>query len=353
MKILITGVAGFVGSHLAVKIANTSDQITLIGIDNLSRRGSENNLPLLRKLDCQFIHGDIRHVDDVAALPKADWIVDCAANPSVLAGVEGGSAQVVGHNLIGTLNLLEKCRKEGCGFLMLSTSRVYSIESLCSIPLREKETRLTPDLSQPLPLGFSSKGINETFSKQSPISLYGATKLASEVMALEYASAYHFPIWINRCGLIAGAGQFGNISQGTFSFWVYHWILGKPLSYISFGGQGKQVRDCLCPEDLARLVCLQIAQPDKEAPKVVNVGGGTDQSMSLKELSQYCREKLNIDREIASVPQTRPFDIPYYVTDNTLVQQIWGWQPEIGVKEIIDAIIAWAQANQSVIASGF
>ena len=353
MKILITGVAGFVGSNLAVHMANTWENVSLIGIDNLSRRGSENNLPLLKQLDCQFIHGDIRNLADVAALPKVDWIVDCAANPSVLAGVGGGSAQVVGHNLIGTLNLLEKCRQESCGFLILSTSRVYSIAALSRIPLKEEETRFEVDLTQPLPPGFSAKGINETFSTEAPISLYGATKLASEVMALEYAATYQFPIWINRCSLIAGAGQFGNISQGTFAFWVYHWLLGKKLSYISFGGQGKQVRDCLCPEDLARLVCLQITQPDKEAPKVVNVGGGVEQSMSLKELSQYCQEQMKITRKIGSIPETRPFDIPYFIADNTLVQKSWGWQPKIGVKENIDAIIAWAKANQSVIASGF
>ena len=119
MKILITGIAGFVGSRLAEYLAEAIDGLELVGIDNLSRRGSETNLPLLKKIGCNFIHGDIRNKDDIAALPSVDWIIDCAANPSVLAGITGGTSQLVGHNLIGTLNLLEKCRQDGSGFLLL------------------------------------------------------------------------------------------------------------------------------------------------------------------------------------------------------------------------------------------
>lgn len=268
MKILITGVAGFVGSRLAEAIANAMEGVTLVGIDNLSRRGSETNLPLLRKIDYQFIHGDVRSVDDIAELPKVDWIIDCAANPSVLAGIRGGSTQLVGHNLIGTLNLLEKCRRDSSGFLMLSTSRVYSIKALCSIALKEEKFRFIPDGSQGFPIGFSSNGISEASSTIAPILLYGATKLASEMMALEYASTFEFPVGIDRCGVIARAGQFDKIDQGIFSFWIYQWMLGKQLSYIGFGGGGKQLRDFLCPQNLARLICMQLAQPDKNVPKL-------------------------------------------------------------------------------------
>jgi CDP-paratose 2-epimerase len=353
MKILITGAAGFVGSRLAEAIANSIENTELIGIDNLSRRGSETNLAFLNKLGCKLVHGDIRVNDDVSELPKVDWILDCAANPSVLAGINGGTSQLVGHNLIGTLNLLEKCRRDRCGFLMLSTSRVYAINSLLAIKLKDNGDRFTPDLAQAMPIGFSELGVSENFSTAAPISLYGATKLASEVMALEYAAMFDFPLWIDRCGVIAGAGQFGKPDQGIFSFWIYQWLLGKPLKYIGFGGEGKQVRDFVCPEDLGRLIHMQLTQPDRNAPKIVNVGGGNDRAMSLKELSSYCRTTLGNDCAISSVPETRTFDIPYYVTDNSMVTQTWGWQPEIKMTNTLAAIASWAKANRVLIESGF
>lgn len=326
---------------------------TIIGIDNLSRRGSETNLPLLKSLGCKFIHGDVRSVDDIAALPRIDWILDCAANPSVLAGVEGGSAQVVGHNLIGTLNLLEKCRRDASGFLMLSTSRVYSIQNLLKIPLKESASRFEPDTAIPFPAGFSLNGVSEMFSTESPISLYGATKLASEILALEYASAYDFPVWINRCGVVAGAGQFGKVDQGIVSFWIYQWMLGRPVSYIGFGGTGKQVRDFFSPEDLGRLICMQLKQPSKDAPKVVNVGGGKEYSLSLSELSKYCSQRFRVEREIKPEPKARPFDVPYYVTDNSFVNKTWDWKPETKPTEILDSIADWAHNNRMLFENGF
>jgi CDP-paratose 2-epimerase len=172
-------------------------------------------------------------------------------------------------------------------------------------------------------------------------------------MALEYAYAYDFPIWINRCGVIAGAGQFGKIDQGIFSFWIYQWMLERPLSYIGFGGTGKQVRDFISPEDLAGLICLQIGQPRQNAPKVVNVGGGKEYSLSLRELSRYCAERMGVQREIKSEPQTRPFDVPYYVTDNSLVHKAWNWKPETKPTDVLDSIIDWAHANRPLIENGF
>ena len=285
MRILVTGICGFFGSHVATDLKASFADAEVVGIDNLIRRGSETNLAALKRLGCVVHHGDIRVADDVAALPTCDWIVDCAANPSVLAGVQGGTAQLVGHNLVGTLHLLEKCRRDGAGLVIVSSSRVYSIEALNAIPLVESETRFVVDENQPLPAGLSSHGVSELFSTRAPVSLYGGTKLASEIMALEYASTFGLPLWINRCGVIAGPGQFGRIDQGIFSYWIYRWQLGRPLSYIGFGGQGFQVRDFIAPRDLTRLLDLQLRNPLADAPRILNVGGGPDRSMSLLELS--------------------------------------------------------------------
>jgi CDP-paratose 2-epimerase len=355
MKILITGVAGFVGSRLAQFLKTHLSNIELIGIDNLSRRGSETNLSLLKELGVKFIHGDIRVKDDVEDLPDTDWMLDCAANPSVLAGINGGTSQLVQHNLTGTLHLLEKCRKSKAGFILLSTSRVYGINELNALPLKAAANRFELDSTQALPYGFTAQGVTESFPTTAPVSLYGATKLASEVMALEYALTFNFPIWINRCGVIAGPGQFGKIDQGIFSFWIYNWMLGKPLDFIGYGGEGKQVRDLMHPEDLGLLLLKQLTfgQNDGSKPSILNAGGGLASSYSLKELNDYCAQHFGQPKTIGSEKDTRPFDLPYYVTDNSLAMKHWDWCPIKTREQILKEIASWAKEYKEKIVSNF
>jgi len=353
MKILITGAAGFAGSGIARFFKENSSGVTLYGMDNLSRRGSEFNLPLLKKLDCKFFHGDVRNKEDTDDLPQADWIIDCAANPSVLAGLDGGSLGLVNNNLTGTINLLEKCRKDHTGFVMLSTSRVYSINELIKVPLAETGDRFEVDEKGVFPAGFSSLGVTENFSTAAPISLYGSTKLASEILALEYHYTFGFPVRINRCGVIAGPGQFGKIDQGIFSFWIYNWIMNKPLSYIGFHGTGHQVRDLFSPDDLGALLVSQLNDPARKAPLIINAGGGLQSSMSLKELNHFCREHFGFEKEIQVNKTDRPFDIPYYVTDNTAAGKYWNWQPAQSKERLLNDILVWGLENKSLIESGF
>src|ERR1700719_913301 len=140
MKLLITGICGFVGSALAGIFLEQQENLSIFGIDNLMRAGSEGNRARLRGMGVQFFHGDIRAASDVDALPAADWVVDAAANPSVLAGVDSrtSSRQLVEHNLFGTVNLLEYCKAHRAGFILLSTSRVYSIAPLAALPVEVK-----------------------------------------------------------------------------------------------------------------------------------------------------------------------------------------------------------------------
>ncbi len=353
MRVLITGAAGFVGSQLAEALRAACAGLKLFGIDNLSRKGSEINLARLARAECAFIRGDIGRADDVRNLPAADWIVDCAADPSVQGGINSSSERLVSDNLIGTLNLLEKCRRDHCGFVMLSTSRVYSIHDLRAIPLSGSPARFDLDPAGKYPAGLTLSGISEKFSTDSPLSLYGATKRASEIMALEYAAAFGFPVWIDRCSNIAGPGQFGKPDQGIYSFWVYQWLLGRPLRYTGFGGEGKQVRDLLDVADLARLVVQQVTRPAPKAPQIVNVGGGAERSISLKELSAFCGTALKVSREVVSEPDTHAFDIPYFVTDNRAVSEHWGWHPEIRLDETLRSIVEWAREHRSQIESGF
>ena len=121
------------------------------------------------------------------------------------------------------------------------------------MPLRVADQAFAFDTAAAAPGGCSAAGIAEDFSTVAPISLYGATKLASEALALEYGHTYNLPVIVNRCGVLAGEGQFGVAEQGIFSFWIRAYAV-RPLKYIGFDGTGHQVRDALHPDDLTELI---------------------------------------------------------------------------------------------------
>jgi len=352
VKILITGICGYVGSRIAARLAASAGGLELCGVDNLSRRGSETNLAFLEKTGVKFFHGDVRLPDDLNALPAADWVIDCAANPSVMAGSVPGSgatsAQVAATNLTGTLNLLEYCKNKGSGLILLSTSRVYSAAALNALPLRAAATRLTPAGSR-FPAGFSRHGVAEQFSTAAPLSIYGGTKLASEIMAQEYAHAFGFPLWINRSGVIGGPGQFGKADQGIFSFWACSYALGARPKFIGYGGAGKQVRDWVSAEEIADLLLKQLRKPAAKAPRIVNVGGGADNAMSLKELDAFCADFFGAAGKTEGVAATRPYDVPYYVTDARLAQKHWGWRPATTCTARLEKTCRWARENSDLI----
>ena len=246
------------------------------------------------------------------------------------------------HNLLGTINLLEYCKKHKAGLTILSTSRVYSAEELANISVRKSKDRYQFQSSEVL--GISELGISEKFPTTAPISLYGASKLASEQLILEYSNAFDFPIWINRCGVLAGAGQFGKVDQGIFSFWVHSFKEKKPLKYIGYGGTGFQVRDGLHPSDLVPLLMRQIYEPNLDAPKVVNLGGGIENSLSLKELSNWCEKRFGTN-EIFSSHEQRPMDAPWIVMDSSVAQNTWNWKPTVGIDEILEEIANFADEH--------
>lgn len=346
MKILITGISGFAGTTLANALLETESGLEIFGMDNFSRAGSEQNRRSLAASSIDFRHGDIRLASDFEALPKVDWVIDVAANPSVLAGVDGkiSSRQLIEHNLIGTINILEYCKLHGAGLILLSTSRIYSIQALSKIPIVAKRDRFQLATTKSLPQGLSPAGIDETFSTAPPVSLYGSTKLASETLALEYGDALSFPVWINRCGVLAGAGQFGRADQGIFSFWINSWLRRRPIKYIGFGGKGHQVRDCLHPRDLVPLFQKQMAAGMTESPRVFNIGGGIDNAISLAELSNWCHDRLG-PHEVATEPHNRKFDIPWMVMDSTLASETWKWLPRTSLEDILEEILLHAEKN--------
>jgi CDP-paratose 2-epimerase len=346
MKILITGICGFAGSAIAESLLERRAGLSITGIDNLMRPGSEGNRLRLRKLGIAVIHGDIRSASDVAALPAADWVVDAAANPSVLAGVRGGfsSRQLFEHNLGALVNVLEFAKMHGAGLSLLSSSRVYSIPALASLPLRTEGNRFVLDETAKLPSGLTLDGIGRGFSTAPPISLYGSTKLASEVVALEYGEAFGFPVWIARCGVLAGAGQFGTPDQGIFSYWINAHLRRRPLRYIGFGGTGRQVRDVFHPRDLAGLLDAQMSCSRAGGQRVYPAGGGNANAMSLAELTAWCDARFGAFAPAAGAVD-RPYDIPWVVMDSCDAGRDFGWKVETPAAALLEEIARHAEDN--------
>jgi CDP-paratose 2-epimerase len=339
MRILITGVCGFVGGALAEYLVKRVEGVRVAGMDNLMRPGAETNRARLQRLGVEFIHGDLRSASDVAALPACDWVIDAAANPSVLAGLSGAgsSRRLFEHNLAAFGNLLEYCREHKAGLLLLSSSRVYSIPALAAIPLRVHEQAFTLDPAAPQPCGLTAAGIGVDFSTAAPVSLYGATKLASEIMALEYGAAFDFPVWITRCGVLAGAGQFGTPVQGIFAYWVNAHLRRRPLCYIGFNGAGCQTRDAFHPRDLAALLIAQMRTARRDGQRIYTAGGGTANAMSLAQLTAWCDQRFGRHAPFVDLA-SRPYDIPWVVMDNAAARRDFGWDIETPLPAILDEI---------------
>lgn len=347
MKLLITGACGFVGSTLARALLDTGRPYEILGLDNFIRPGSEENREELKRRGVKLIHGDIRQASDLDPLPSVDFVIDAAANPSVLAGVDGrtSSRQLVEHNLLGTVNMLEYCKAHRAGFLLLSTSRVYSIAPLAQLPVEVANHAFRPQSDAPFPVGLTAEGLDETFATTAPVSLYGATKLASESLALEYGETFQFPVFINRCGVLAGARQFGRPDQGIFAYWLNSYLRRRPLKYIGFGGHGHQVRDCLHPRDLVSLLEKQFSAGTVPSEhRRINCSGGAASAMSLRQLSEWCAAEFG-EHAVTADPKPRAFDIPWIILDSTQASKIWNWQPLIGTPEILSEIAAHARAH--------
>ncbi len=344
MKILITGIAGFAGSKIASGLISFHPNFEIFGLDNFSRKGTEQNIHQLFKDGINIIRGDIRSQSDLDTLQAVDWVIDCAANPSVLAGLDGNSSsrQVMEHNLLGTINLLEYCKRYKSGLILLSTSRVYSALELANLPVEPLNDRF--EVKKANAPGFSEQGISEEFPTSAPISLYGSSKLASEQLILEYGYNFDFPVWINRCGVLAGAGQFGKADQGIFSYWIHSFKEKSPLKYIGFNGSGHQVRDALHPQDLVPLLSRQLMEPSWDAPKIINVGGGIENSMSLKQLSEWSEMRFGPNKVIPSA-ESRPMDAPWIVMDSTVTQNAWNWSVKTKLEQILIEIADHAEKN--------
>ncbi|MBF0212799.1 MAG: NAD-dependent epimerase/dehydratase family protein [Magnetococcales bacterium] len=351
-RIVVTGGAGFVGSNLALFLKRDLEGVEVVALDNLKRRGSELSLERLRRGGVLFQHGDIRSPEDLDALGAADLIVECSAEPSVQAGYGGSPAYVIHTNLSGTIHCLEYARKHDCALMFLSTSRVYPIAGLRALPLEEQTTRLVIPHGQG-GLGWSEAGIAESFPLQGSRSIYGTTKLASELLIEEYRAMYGLRTIINRCGILTGPWQMGKVDQGVIVLWMAHHLFGLPLGYMGFGGTGKQVRDLLHVEDLYDLLRIQLADLERHSGSVHNVGGGREVSISLRELTDFCVRITGRSVPMGADPVTRDFDVPYYISDHDQVTRLTGWRPKRSVEQTLLDIHAWIRDNRALLSPLF
>ncbi len=350
MRLLITGGAGFVGSNLAVSLAARHPDWELLALDNLYRGGSELNLPRLEAAGVEFVKGDVREPGDLDRLPAVDALIECSAEPSVMSGTDGDTSYLVHTNLTGAYNCLELARRGGAFLVFLSTSRVYPVEPQLRLELEEAPTRFELAAEQPL-RGASAAGISEEFPLEGARTLYGATKLAAELLIEEYRAGQGVRAVIDRCGVIAGPWQMGKVDQGVFTHWVLAHHFQRPLTYIGFGGEGKQVRDLLHVEDLVDLVERQLLGPDEWDGRTANVGGGRGCSLSLRETTEICRELTGNEVAIEPVAETRQGDVPVYISDCSRLFGLDEWRPRRDAERVLADIHEWVASDPERIAA--
>ena len=328
MKILVTGGCGFVGTNICLHLNNKGHKIS--SLDNLSRKGSKFNLKLLMKSKIKNYKIDIFNYNKISKLPKYDLIIDCCAEAAVEAS-RSNLTRVINTNLIGTINLLKKIKSDKSKIIFLSSSRVYEIPKINKTFNKKKKL----------------KKIDLNFSTLGPKSIYGLTKLSSEMFIEEFSYAFGIKYIINRCGVISGPLQFGKQDQGFVSHWIWSHINQKNLSYIGYGGNGSQIRDVLHIDDLCKLLNLQIKSFKKKFNLKFNVGGSTSSFTSLKNLTNLCEEISGNKIKFKSKKKTSIYDIPYYLTNNYEVSKAYKWTPKKNIKDIVKDVYFWLKTNRN------
>ena len=321
MKILITGGCGFVGSNLAIYLKDNHIGTKINSLDNLSRKGSLLNHNRLKKKKIKNFKIDISNNKVVENLPRYDLIIDCCAEASVETSKKNIDV-VFNTNLIGTFNILKKCKKDKSNLIFLSSSRVYSINKL---------RKLTKNKFL----------INEKFDTSGPKSIYGFCKYSSEHLIKEFSFMYKLKYIINRFGVISGPWQFGKQDQGFVSRWVWKHVNKKNFYYIGFDGKGSQVQDVIHISDVCKLIAIQIKKINNIYNFTANVGGGMKNAISLKNLTKICQEITLNKVKIFSKTNTSEYDIPYYVTDNSKIKKMYKWKPTKRIFEIVQDIYEW------------
>ena len=335
-KILVTGGCGFIGTNLCIYLKKK--HYLVYSLDNLSRKGSIYNFKLLSDLKIKNFKFDIFNFKKVNSLPKFDLIIDCCAEAAVEVSRKDID-RVVNTNLIGTLNILKKAKKDNTKIIFLSSSRVNSIKTISKMFQNH-------DFKNQLKI---KKTINENFDTNSPKSIYGLTKHVSEMFIEEFAFAFNLKYIINRLGVVSGPLQFGKQDQGFVSLWIWRHITKKKLKYIGFGGFGNQVRDILHINDLCEIIEIQIKSLNTIFNKTFTIGGSLKNSISLKKLTLICQKITNNKIKFSRVKKTSIYDLPYFVSSNKFVSRVYKWKPKRNIYDIINDTHNWLESQKKII----
>lgn len=337
-SILITGGAGFIGVNSARYFAAKGWDVTVV--DNLSRRGTEDNLRWLKEqAPIRFQRADIR---DAAAMERIvgevrpDVLLHLAAQVAVTTSVTDPREDFE-INALGTFNMLEAVRKQSpeTFFIYASTNKVYG--KMHEIAVAERNGRyeyrdLAGGVDERQQLDFHSP--------------YGCSKGVADQYTIDYSRIYGLQTVTFRQSCIYGTRQFGIEDQGWVAWFTIAAVLGKNITIY---GDGKQIRDVLHVEDLVRAYEAAVVNREAASGQAFNIGGGPVNTMSLLELLAYLEEELKI-----SIPlqwdDWRPGDQPVFVCDLGKAREILGWQPQIAVRDGVKALSAWVAENAELFA---
>ena len=330
MKILITGGCGFVGSNLATYLKeNLKEKSQIYSLDNIKKNSSKLNEKRLKKIKIKNFRIDISNFYKIINLPRFDLIIDCCAEPAVEASRKD-CKRVIDTNLIGTINILEKVKKDKSALIFISTSRVYPVKD----SFKKYKTKKT---------------FNENDNVMGINTLYGCTKLASEMLIREYNYAFKIKYSIIRSGLINGPWQFGRVEQGIASLWLKSHFFKTKINYVGFGGEGSQVRDILSIDDFCDLVFRQIKNFNTIKNQTFCIGGGVKNTIDLKGLTKMCQSITGEKIKIGSVKKTSIYDIPYFVADNRKAKKLLNWIPKNSIKNTLKNTFWWMQQNKKIL----
>ena len=333
MKILVTGGCGFVGSNISLFLKEKGYLVN--SLDNLSRKGSTYNLKLLKQNKIKNYKFNIENNKFFKKLPKYNLIIDCCAEAAIEVS-KNKIDKVINTNLIGTINILKKAKKDNSKIIYLSSSRIYPIKLLTkNYKLKNFNKKLKV-----------KKMINENDIITGPKSIYGLTKLASEMFIEEFSYAYGMKYLINRCGVISGPLQFGKQDQGFVSLWIWQHLNKKNLPYIGYGGHGNQVRDVIHINDLCELILIQIKKFNKIYNKLFTVGGSKKSFTSLKDLTKICEKITGNIIKFKKIAKTSNYDIPYYISDNRKIFKTYRWKPKKDINSIVKDTYDWLSKNK-------
>ena len=340
MKILITGGCGFVGSNLALFLKKKGFSVHTL--DNLTRKGSTYNSNLLKKQKIKNYKINISNIKKIKSLPKYDLILDCCAEAAVEIS-KNDFDKVINTNLIGTINILKKSKNDKSKIIFISSSRIYPLEEMNKV-IKNKNLKYKIKIS---------KMFSEKDKIIGPKTIYGLTKLCSEMLIEEFSYAYKLKYLINRCGVISGPLQFGKQDQGFVSLWIWRHLNKKKLSYIGYGGYGNQIRDVLHIDDLSELILLQIKNINKINNKLFTVGGSKTSYTSLSQLTKLCQKITGNKIKMGKVSKTSSYDIPYYLSDNTHVSNTYRWKPKRNINQVVMDTFLWLKKNKKIIKKYF